>query len=48
MKLAESQLDLMKRRLSALKIKDDKNNRKAEAAMKKIKYHRYVQDLEQR
>ena len=29
LKQAESQLDLMKRRLSALRIKDEKNNKKA-------------------
>jgi hypothetical protein len=37
----------MKRRLSALRIKDEKNNKKAESALKKIKYHQFVQDLEQ-
>lgn len=37
----------MKRRLSALRIKDDKNNKKAEVAHKKIKYHQFIQALEQ-
>lgn len=37
----------MKRRLSALRIKDDKNNKKAEVAHMKIKYHQFIQALEQ-
>lgn len=37
----------MKRRLSALRIKDEKNNKKAEVAHKKIKYHQFIQALEQ-
>lgn len=47
LKQTESQLDLMKRRLSALMIKDEKNSRKAQVAYKKIQYHQYIQDLEQ-
>jgi hypothetical protein len=38
----------MKRRLSALRIKEDKNTRKSETALKKMKYHQIVQEMEQR
>ena len=38
----------MKRRLSALKIREEKNYRKSECAIKKIKYHQMIQDMEQR
>ena len=37
---------MMKRRMSALRIKDEKNNKKADLAMKKLKYHEFIQDLE--
>ena len=48
MKQTENQLDLMKRRLSALRIKDEKNSKRSETTMKKVKYHSFLQDLEQR
>jgi len=38
----------MKRRLSALLIKEDKLNRKSETAIKKIKYHEMIQQMERR
>lgn len=45
LKQADLQLDLMKRRLSALKIKEEKNTRKSESALKKLKFHQIIQEM---